>query len=138
MPITQPASPYPPADWMQIEFDDSEWWRHPCPFPGIPFDSDRLWNHYGDNQLRSLALICVSGKFSVTDLSKVKGLKLSCIYRGGIVVYLNGKAVLRSHMTEGNVKMDTLAEDYPNEISILPDIADHRPEFRAEYEKKAP
>lgn len=138
MPITQPVSSYPSSDWIQIEFDDSEWWRHPAPFPGMPFEPDRLWNHYGDNQPIGVALICARGKFSVTDSARVRNLKISCTYRGGIVVYLNGKEVLRSHMPAGNVKMDTLAEDYPDELSILPDVARHSPEFRAEYEKKAP
>jgi hypothetical protein len=135
---TQPDLPYPPADWMQIDFDDSEWWRHPAPFPSMPFDPDRTWNHYGDNQPIGLALICARGKFTVTDLTEVKELKISCMYRGGIVVYLNGKEVLRNHMPAGEIKMDTLAEDYPAEISILPDVPSHRPEFRAEYEKKVP
>ncbi|MCX7805915.1 MAG: hypothetical protein N3A38_12095, partial [Planctomycetota bacterium] len=71
----------PPADWMQPEFDDGAWWRAPGPFYG----------GYGFRQPGTIALICLRGKFGVDDPARVKSLTFSATYRGGIVIYLNGK-----------------------------------------------
>jgi hypothetical protein len=42
-------------------------------------------------------------------------MKLSLVYRGGAVVCVNGKEVARRHLPKGELKADTLAEDYPQE-----------------------
>jgi hypothetical protein len=52
------GSVFPPAGWQKTNFDDSGWTRQPGSFEG----------HY-----RSLALICVRGKFEMRDPAQVAG-----------------------------------------------------------------
>ncbi|MFC1672329.1 glycoside hydrolase domain-containing protein [Planctomycetota bacterium] len=120
MPEGQPFLPWPDAGWMKPDFDDSGWWRDPGPFYGTtgkrPYG--QVWCHgdpSGGAQPRALALFCVRGKFTVTDPSKVTALKLNATFRGGLIVYLNGKEVHRAHMGSGKKGFDVLAEDYPPE-----------------------
>lgn len=96
----------PPADWMKPEFNDGDWWRAPGPFYG----------GHGFHDSDAVALLCLRGKFSVDDPAKVKALTLSCRYRGGIVVYLNGKEVKRANLPEGAITPDSMADVYPLEV----------------------
>lgn len=111
----------PPADWMQPEFDDGAWWRAPGPFYGNP--GTRYRYEYGFLQPEAIALICLRGKFGVDDPGKVRSLTFSAAYRGGIVVYLNGKEIKRANMPEGKIDFETLAEEYPREAYVRPDGA---------------
>ncbi|MCX7825059.1 MAG: DUF6067 family protein, partial [Verrucomicrobiae bacterium] len=116
LPPEQPATPFPPADWMKPEFDDSEWWRQPGPFPGQTcWQLIRGWDRSGSVQPPVIASICCRGKFIVDEPPSVKKLTLTSEYRGGLVVYLNGKEVLRRHLGEGAIGPEALAEDYPAE-----------------------
>jgi hypothetical protein len=58
------------------------------------------------------ALVCVRGRFLVNDPAAA-GLTLYVAYRGGVVVYLNGKEVARRNLPEGKLTIDSLAEIYP-------------------------
>lgn len=107
----QHKSALPAADWMKPEFDDGNWWRSPPPFYG----------GYGFQQPDTIALIALRGKFAVEDPSKVKTLTLNLVYRGGVVIYVNGKELKRAHMPEGAITMETLAESYPIEAYLVPD-----------------
>jgi hypothetical protein len=62
-----------------------------------------------------MALLCMRGKFTVTDPGSVRSLKLSAEFRGGMVVYLNGEEVGRRHMAPGGKGFEALAEQYPVE-----------------------
>ncbi len=85
----------PPQDWRQTGFDDSGWLRKPVSEPNSPW----------------LKLLCLRGRFHVTDPEKAAGLSLLIRYRGGVAVYLNGKEVARGHLKAGATPAD-LAEDY--------------------------
>jgi len=98
----------PPPDWMEPGFDDRSWVRTPGPVLGSRRD-------------RSLALLCLRGKFEVKDPSRVRGLTLSLSYRGGAVVYLNGKELVRSHLPQGKITPEALADDYPLDVYLDPD-----------------
>ncbi len=103
----------PPAEWAQPDFDDGAWPRAPGPYPllaGYAFGSVGHAHHFG--------LFCMRGKFLVEDPSRAAGLKLSLTYRGGAVVYLNGKEIARGHMPEGKTAFDTPALDYPQETYV--------------------
>ena len=52
------------------------------------------------------------------DPSVVKELSLSVSYRGGVVVYLNGKEVTRGHLPDGELTAASMAEEYPLESYI--------------------
>lgn len=101
-------TPPPPPDWVKPDFDDSSWMRTPGPV-------------LGSRQHRSLAVLCLRGKFKVTDPSKLQEMTLSLSYRGGAVVYLNGIELVRSHLPEGKITPGTLAEDYPLDAYLDPD-----------------
>ena len=79
-------TPSPSADWMSPDFDDSTWLRGPV---GLAPKSALV------------SRVCLRGKFIVTDPHAVTGLQLSAGYRGGLVVYVNGRQVHREHISEG-------------------------------------
>jgi hypothetical protein len=114
---TQP----PPAEWIKPDFSDGQWgrWRRAKP-------RDRVYDYgfrspYGSPG-PSMALQCLRGRFKVEDPAKVQGMTLALEYRGGAVVYLNGKELARGHLPkEGKIEPLALAEDYPTEAFLRPD-----------------
>jgi hypothetical protein len=123
VPLDGPKTALPPKDWMQPDFDDARWWRDPGPYwggkgRGVYGRSRPHNNRWGVWMSSNIALMCVRGKFGVTDPVQVKSLKLTMDFRGGMVIYLNGKEVKRLHMRDGQIDMLTLAEDYPVEASV--------------------
>jgi len=100
------GSALPPEDWRTVEFDDSTWVRKNEPFL---------------TTYRSLSMMCLRGKFQVTDAAKAGPLTLSLTYRGGVVVYLNGKEIGRAGMPKGQIAPDTLADDYSKDAFLNPD-----------------
>jgi len=83
--------------WMKPEYDDHGWGRVMLRMTACD---------------EGLGQLCVRGKFEVTDPSKVKGLKLSVIYHGGAVLYVNGEEVGRKNVAKGSM----IAESYPDEV----------------------
>jgi len=110
---------YPPATWAQPDFDDTYWPRtrgrvvipQPPRFgdmrsPGHPAE----WN-----------LVCLRGRFMVTDPAKVVMPKLELSYYGGAVIYVNGKELHRGHLPKGKIDFETPAHAYPLEAYVRPD-----------------
>jgi len=119
----------PPKDWTNPDMDDSSWLRGPITL---------------SPNTSMLAKLCLRGKFTVNYPLNVRSLTLFMKYHGGIIVYLNGEEVGRSHISK-NVKGDILAEDYPpeafvteNNIYLGPEGAhvDGKPGFRLSEESK--
>jgi hypothetical protein len=104
-PVRESARP--PANWASCEFDDSDWTRIRGPI-GVQASSewDRVW---------------VRGKFKVSDLAQVEGLRLKVDYLGGVIVYVNGVELTRGHLPQNEVKSRTFAEGYPSEAYLRPD-----------------
>lgn len=100
------GTPAPPADWASADFDDSGWVR----FRGPMFT----------RRTRKIEAICLRDKFEVTDPASAD-VALEMIYRGGAVVYLNGREIARAHLPKGKLSIDTPAEDYPKEAYVDPD-----------------
>ncbi len=97
-----------PADnWMQPEFDDSGW-----PLRLLPTRTGRN---------RAISLLCLRNRFFVENPKAAGPIKLSVAYRGGVMVYVNGKEVKRSDMPESEVTSKTSATDYPKEAYLDPD-----------------
>jgi hypothetical protein len=126
------AGPLPEVNWMKMDFDDSGWPRRRGPFLG----------GYGDKGSRYIGttLICVRGRFGVTNPEEVKDLKLTLIYRGGVVVYINGKEVARKHLPKGIIEPLTPAQEYPRKAFVkpgtnllLPNIGSRKPPRRYRY-----
>lgn len=107
-----------PKDWTALDFDDTTWVRTPGPFFNGKYEAGfQGWESVTPN----LALICLRGKFSVTDPGKVTLFTLDMTFRGGAVVYLNGTEIARKHLPEGAIEPSTLADDYPKEAYVRPD-----------------
>ncbi|KPJ53741.1 MAG: hypothetical protein AMS16_05130 [Planctomycetes bacterium DG_58] len=101
-------TPLPPTNWAQPDFDDSSWSR----FPGVIVAGVGTYGN-PDRKSPYMALVCMRGKFQVTDPVRAKGLTLSVAYRGGVVVYLNGTEIARGHLPKAaKVEPYELAEDY--------------------------
>ncbi|MFH1024872.1 MAG: glycoside hydrolase domain-containing protein [Planctomycetota bacterium] len=116
-PLADFQSPLPPADWMKPEFDDSTWERRRTPVELAP-----AWQ-MGTASLHSVtvnSIICLRWKFVVDEPAKVQDLKLSLEYVGGLAVYVNGREITRVHLPEGDLKPDTLAEKYPDDLYCEP------------------
>lgn len=84
-----------PGTWMCPGFDDSEWSRSRAPL--LDRATTPWWRR-----------LLMRGKFVVTDPARAKDLTLSVGYKGGLVVYLNGREICRRDMPEGEITNDTL------------------------------
>jgi hypothetical protein len=97
----------PEANWVSNSFDDHRWLRGPARLVcASPF----------------LGRLSLRGKFEVTDVTKVKGLKLSVGYHGGAIVYVNGQEIGRANVAASSAGSPStgsgLAEDYPAEAYV--------------------
>ena len=116
------ASALPPADRTSPDFNDHLWGRLRGPFfrterlhAYVPAVKDKGYIFY-EGTSPYMALLSVRGRFLVRDPKTVGDLALSLVYRGGVVVYLNGKEVARGHLPDTEKKgLEALAEDYPPE-----------------------
>jgi hypothetical protein len=110
-------SPPPPANWFQPDFNDANWPRsRGKQLPLVAFALDAF-----DDQQLLTGLVCMRGKFLVTDPAQVKNLYLELGYRGGVVVYLNGKEIVRKDLPEGEIKPETPALAYPDSLFLTKD-----------------
>lgn len=111
----------PPAEaWANAAYDDQHWAR-----------VDKVSHvRTGASHFRTLGIY---GRtyFGISDPTQVQGLTLKLQYRGGVVIYLNGKEIARRHMPEGKIEPGTHAVDYPVEaFAIVEDPLKVLPEKR--------
>ena len=116
-PLPDYQSPPPPADWTKPEFDDSAWDRQHVPVEIAPGSA----SHTNAARFTSApnSLICLRGKFLVEDPARAQDLKLSMEFIGGVAVFVNGQEVTRANLPAGELKPDTLAEKYPDDLHIM-------------------
>ena len=114
-------TPFPPGEWMAADFDDSSWspWNAPRG-GGSPERQAGIAGCGGGSPI--VALQCLRGRFLVADPAQVRDLKLSLAWRGGVVVYVNGREIARANLPASD-KPDfaALAEDYPPEVFVKAD-----------------
>jgi hypothetical protein len=79
-------TPGPAREWSAPDFDDRFWDRGPATLAC---------------KSAMLARVCLRGKFTVSDPAAVGRLALWVGYRGGLIVYVNGKEVRREHLADG-------------------------------------
>lgn len=118
-PVEDFQSPLPPAGWVQPDFDDAFWERGRAPFEMAPEGATGR-SHAKRFSAAINSLICLRSRFVVDDPARVRDLKLSLEYVGGVVVYVNGQEVARAHLPAGNLEHDTLAEKYPEDLYVQP------------------
>ncbi|HOX07282.1 MAG TPA: DUF6067 family protein [Planctomycetota bacterium] len=119
-PLRQYHSPPPPADWTSLEFDDLAWDFQRAPVE-LARGSSSGGSHAGRYTGTTNSLICLRAGFRVDDPAAVRDLKLSVEYVGGLAVYLNGREIARAHLPAGELKADTPAEKYPDDLHVEPD-----------------
>jgi len=103
------AWPLPPKNWAAADFEDGSWARLRGPFCNGPVGCAK-------RGYRCTPLMCLRGRFRVTDPSAVGELQLSMRFHGGAIVYLNGREVGRAHIPGTEVDLTSPAEDYPKEV----------------------
>ena len=89
------SSPLPPADWAGVEMDDGAWPRVRLPQPAE--HGPAAGNPGRKRSIAPQRHCCLRGKFEVKDPAQVKTCRLGLDYLGGVVVYVNGKEVVRRH-----------------------------------------
>lgn len=113
--IEQITTPAAPVDWARPDFDDSAW---PRARAGQRWPGSILRVVFRPAVRFSVSTICLRGKFAVADLSALNTLKLSLRYRGGVVVYLNGREVARQDVPNDKLDANTPAAPYPAEAFV--------------------
>jgi len=105
----------PPAEWVQPDFDDSDW-----PRAQVGEKSPNSLAHvaFGPGIGYSAGLLCLRGKFAVGDPSTLRSMSLSLRYRGGVVVYLNGQEIARRDVPDGKLTAFAPAAPYPPEAFV--------------------
>ena len=141
-PMPPLQSPLPPADWMKADFDDSSWERRRAPVEMSPgFATGHSLAARDSVTINSL--ICLRSRFVVDDPAKVQDFKLSVEYVGGVVVYINGRELVRGNIPAGEVTAETQAERYPDDLycepegRFLQDISKDPVGFERRYRKLA-
>jgi hypothetical protein len=113
-------TPFPPAGWQKPEFPDRGWVRTRVPTRSKRKYMNRDYGHISTSKNAKsyplLALFCARGRFEVPDPAAVRGLKITVHYRGGAVLYVNGREAGRGHMPGGKLSSGTPAEKYPVEV----------------------
>jgi len=94
----------PAAGWTKPDFDDGAW--------------NRVMGVYSTGY-QEVGQVCRRGKFVVSDPAAVSELTLEIGYVGGVVVYLNGREVLRESMPAGELTPRTPARDYPLDAFLV-------------------
>jgi hypothetical protein len=117
---TTAPSPLPPADWAGPDMDDNAWPRVRLPQPTPTFVNQIGYHTRPQRREGGTAALFLRGKFEVKDPAQVKSCRLSLDYWGGVVVYVNGKEAVRSHITGNNPDALALADDYPVEAFTTP------------------
>jgi hypothetical protein len=118
-PFAEFQSPLPPAGWMKPEFNAAGWDRVRAPVEVGPGGSTG-GKHVARHTATANSLILLRSQFVVRDPSQVRDLALTLQYVGGVAVYLNGQELTRAHLPAGELKPETLAEGYPDDLYCEP------------------
>jgi len=105
----------PPAEWPKPDFDDAAW---PRARAGEKLPGSIAQAVFRPGVEFSTGLLCLRGKFEVTDPASVGALSLSATYRGGVAVYLNGQEVARRDLPAAGLAPATPGAPYPPDAFV--------------------
>ncbi len=114
LPIAEP--PHPPADWMQLGFDEAGWVTRPAPLLIAPGSMHGIT----DRHLPVPRRVRAAFFRTVFVVEKPGEHVLNLSYAGGVRVFLNGSEIARDHLPAGEIGPNTWAEGYDS----------HQPEGR--------
>ncbi|PCJ57379.1 MAG: hypothetical protein COA79_16050 [Planctomycetota bacterium] len=106
-----------PSNWMQVDFDDSGWINR----AGLTFvngdhrvtlRSSLAYIRGVDYFPAEMGLLALRGTFTVIDPKKINSLICNLSFRGGYVLYLNGKEIKREFLPAGKISQQTPSSDY--------------------------
>ena len=117
-PMPVYCTPDPPSGWSEPGFDDSEWARVRGMFGPHQAYRRTVWS---PGNPAALSVLCARGTFVVRDPKACKGLAVAADYYGGVVIYINGKEVVRKELPAGKLSFDTLATAYKKPAYLKPD-----------------
>jgi len=118
------VAPDLPAGWAEAAFDDSTWPRTTIGrLANLAYLDDSggligLSGMTGNEAILKVGVVALRGKFNVPDPAAVAKLELSLKYRGGVVVYLNGREVARGGLPDGQITTATPGLPYSPEAYL--------------------
>ncbi|MFQ3575212.1 MAG: alkaline phosphatase PhoX, partial [Cytophagales bacterium] len=92
--------------WIDPQFDDSDWKAGMGPL-GYSFGDISTEVSFGDNASNKHITTYFRTKFNITSFPQTKKFKLTLRRDDGVVLYLNGKELLRTNMPTGPVNSQT-------------------------------
>jgi hypothetical protein len=123
-------SPAPAEGWFGADFDDSSWGRYQTDEL-----AEKTGGYGGGGEQAPMGTwgdrFHLRTCFGISDPAAAQDLSLELAYRGGVVVYLNGKEVGRGHLPAGGLDAAAFAEDYPVEAYVAEDGTTFLPGLRA-------
>ncbi|WP_339730257.1 EDR1-related protein [uncultured Gimesia sp.] len=97
-----------PLDWVQPTFEDAKWPTGPAPL-GYGDTGLNTTVRFGDDSQKKQITTYFRRAFQIEDATKLKKLVLLIRSDDGIVVYLNGKEIIRNNLPAGQVTAETTA-----------------------------
>lgn len=106
----------PPAEWFKPSYAARDWTRARRPF----LMEHRLgMTGLERGRFVNIQRACYRSWFNVDDPAKVKDLKFTATYRGGMRLLINGKEVGRGHLPEGDLAPNAPAIPFPAEAYYI-------------------
>jgi hypothetical protein len=109
----------PALDWNAQSFDDSQWSSGNAEL-GYGEGDEVTTVGFGPNAANKFITTYFRKTFSIADTVGLSSLAGSVLFDDGLVIYLNGEEVYRSHLPAGAVTNTTLATSQESETSFFP------------------
>lgn len=101
----------PPANWAELDFDDSSFQRQRCASMPKRLSTQGRQGFVECQNLHRRGLYART-YFEVPDPADGGDLTIKVVYRGGARILINGKELARSHLPEGGIAPETYGDAY--------------------------
>jgi hypothetical protein len=102
----------PPANWREIDFDDSNWMNGKAPF-GYGVRGHVRYGTVLNDMQQGYTSVFLRKHFYVDDLAKTTALKLSLNYGDGFVAWLNGVQIASQNAPNMPTAVSTATAEHP-------------------------